>query len=111
MRAVAGAIYDVAVDLRRTSSTCGRWVGEVLSAENKRQLWIPPGFAHGFYVLSAWAEVLYKATDFYAPQWEHTLRWDDPTVGIAWPLLAGQAPVLASKDAQGVWWAEVEKFG
>ena len=111
VRAVAGAIYDVAVDLRRTSSTCGRWVGEVLSAENKRQLWIPPGFAHGFYVLSAWAEVLYKATDFYAPQWERTLRWDDPTLGIAWPLLAGQAPVLASKDAQGVWWAEVEKFG
>jgi dTDP-4-dehydrorhamnose 3,5-epimerase len=104
VRAIVGAIFDVAVDLRGSSPTFGRWVGEVLSAENKRQLWIPPGFAHGFYVLSPWAEVLYKATDFYAPECERTLRWDDPTVGIAWPLLAGQAPMLASKDAQGRLW-------
>ena len=110
VRAVVGEIYDVAVDLRRKSSTFGQWVGVVLSASNKQQLWIPPGFAHGFYVLSEWTEVLYKVTDFYAPEWDRTLRWDDPAVAIAWPLLVGQAPTLSTKDAQGKLWQEAEKF-
>ena len=78
MRVVVGEIFDVAVDLRQSSPTFGQWVGGVLSAENKRQLWVPPGFAHGFYVLSEWAELTYKATDFYAPEWERTLLWNDP---------------------------------
>jgi dTDP-4-dehydrorhamnose 3,5-epimerase len=110
VRAVAGEIFDVAVDLRRSSPTLGRWVGVHLSAENKTQLWIPPGFAHGFYVLSEWAEVLYKATDYYAPEWDRTLRWDDPTVGITWPVLAGQTPTLSDKDARGRSYDEAEIF-
>ncbi|MEW5868465.1 MAG: dTDP-4-dehydrorhamnose 3,5-epimerase [Chloroflexota bacterium] len=101
VRVIVGEIFDVAVDLRRSSPTFGKWVGEVLSAENCRQVYVPTGFAHGFYVLSERAEVLYKASDFYAPQWEHTLRWDDPAVGIRWPLLEGQPPRLSAKDAQG----------
>jgi dTDP-4-dehydrorhamnose 3,5-epimerase len=110
VRAVAGEIWDVAVDLRRSSPAFGQWAGELLSAENRRQLWIPPGFAHGFYVLSAWAEVVYKTTDYYAPEWDRTLRWDDPTVGIGWPLIDGQLPLLSTKDAQGEWWDAAEKF-
>jgi len=100
MRVVAGEIFDVAVDLRRSSSTFATWVGTILSDENKHQLWIPPGFAHGFYVLSSWAEVLYKATDFYAPKWERTLAWDDPEIGIKWPFVGGE-PILSQKDKQG----------
>lgn len=102
VRAVTGEIFDVAVDLRRSSSTFGRWVGETLSSENKRMLWIPPGFAHGFLALSEWVDVLYKTTDYYAPEWDRTLLWNDPTVGIVWPLLPGIAPILSSKDASGV---------
>ena len=101
VRAIIGEIFDVAVDLRRSSPTFGHYVGEVLTAENKRQLWIPPGFAHGFYVLSEWAEVLYKATDYYAPEWDRTLRWDDPNLGIPWPLIHGQPPTVSDKDARG----------
>ena len=101
VRAIVGEIYDVAVDLRRSSPTFGRYVGETLTAENKRQLWIPPGFAHGFYVLSDWAEVLYKATDFYAPEWDRTLRWDDPDVAVSWPLVSGHPPTLSEKDSRG----------
>jgi len=91
VRAVIGEIYDVAVDLRRHSPTFGRWLGAQLSAQNKLQIWIPPGFAHGFYVLSEWAEVIYKTTDFYAPVWERCLSWNDPTLGIKWPLINGLA--------------------
>ena len=98
VRAVSGKIFDVAVDLRRRSPSFGLWVGEILSAENRRMLWIPPGFAHGFYVISEWAEVLYKATEYYSPEWERTLIWNDPTVGICWPILE---PILSSKDASG----------
>jgi len=101
VRTVAGAIYDIAVDLRRSSPTFGRWAAATLSAENKHQLWIPAGFAHGFYVTSEWAEVVYKATDFYAPQWERTLLWIDPTLAIPWPLPKGHPPILSPKDDQG----------
>jgi dTDP-4-dehydrorhamnose 3,5-epimerase len=101
VRVIAGAVYDVAVDIRRSSPTFGLWVGEVLSAENKCQLWIPVGFAHGFYVVSEWAEVIYKATDFYTPEWERSLLWSDPVLAIPWPLLDGASPSLSAKDAQG----------
>lgn len=101
VRVVRGEVFDVAVDLRRSSPTFGRWVGAHLSGENHHQLWIPPGFAHGLYTLSDTAELLYKCTDYYAPAHEHTLIWDDPDVGIEWPLVAGQAPLLSDKDARG----------
>jgi dTDP-4-dehydrorhamnose 3,5-epimerase len=98
---IVGEVFDVAVDLRRSAPTFGRWVGVTLSARNHRQMWVPPGFAHGFYVLSEWAEVAYKVTDFYDPQGERTLIWNDPQVGIHWPLPSGQQPILSPKDAQG----------
>jgi dTDP-4-dehydrorhamnose 3,5-epimerase len=98
---VAGEIYDVSVDIRRNSPTFKKWVGIHLSAENKCQLWVPPGFAHGFYVLSHRAEVLYKATDYYAPQWERTLLWNDPEIAVDWPLTDDQDPLLSPKDMLG----------
>lgn len=101
MRVVVGEVFDVAVDLRRSSPTFGRWVGALLSAEKKNQLWVPPGFAHGFYVMSEQAEILYKATDYYAPQWERCLLWNDPALGIDWPIINGELPFLSAKDAQG----------
>ncbi len=110
VRVIAGEIFDVAVDIRRSSPTFGRWVGEILSAENKLQMWIPPGFAHGFYVLSAWTEVVYKATDYYAPQWERTLLWNDPDIGVEWPLLDGRPPILSDKDIKGCPLKEAEVF-
>ena len=110
IRAVVGEIFDVAVDIRRSSPTFGHWVGENLSAENKRQLWVPPGFAHGFYVLSDWAEVLYKVTDFYTAEWDRTLIWNDPKVGITWPIEDGESPILSAKDAQGKTLDETEVF-
>jgi dTDP-4-dehydrorhamnose 3,5-epimerase len=110
VRVVAGEIYDACVDLRRRSPTFGRWGGDTLSAENKKQLWLPPGFAHGFYVLSDWAEVIYKATDFYAPEWERTLLWDDPDIGIKWPLREGQRPLISNKDLKGKLLREAEVY-
>lgn len=110
VRAVVGEIFDVAVDLRRSSPTFGRWFGVRLSAENKLQLWVPAGFAHGFYVLSEWAEVVYKVTDFYAPEWERTLLWNDPEVGVIWPLLEGLPPTLSVKDANGKPLKEAEVY-
>ena len=110
VRAVSGEIFDVAVDLRRSSPTYGRWTGEILSADNKRILWIPPGFAHGFYVLSDWAEVLYKTTEYYSPEWERTLLWNDPKVGIRWPIPPGSEPVLSAKDASGARLADAEVY-
>jgi dTDP-4-dehydrorhamnose 3,5-epimerase len=101
VRVVAGAVFDVAVDIRKDSPTYGQWVGEVLSAENRRQLWVPPGLAHGFLVLSETAEFLYKTTDFYAPAHERCLAWNDPTLAIAWPDL-GTPPILSAKDAAGL---------
>jgi dTDP-4-dehydrorhamnose 3,5-epimerase len=100
VRAVVGEVFDVAVDMRRSSPNFGKWVGFVLSAENKRMAWIPPGFAHGFLVLSDFAEFLYKTTEYYAPAHERSLLWNDPTVGIEWPL-DGLAPQLAAKDLAG----------
>ena len=100
VRVVRGAVYDVAVDIRRDSPNFGQWTSAVLSAENRRQLWIPPGFAHGFLVLSDSAEFLYKTTDYYAPALERCIRWDDPALAIDWPLSA--APVLSAKDQCGV---------
>lgn len=100
LRVISGEIFDVAVDIRRSSPTFGKWVGEILSAQNKLQIWVPPGFAHGFYVVSEWAELVYKTTDFYAPQWERTIQWNDPDLAIDWPL-CGSAPILSAKDAHG----------
>ena len=108
VRVVAGEVFDVAVDVRRSSPTFGRWVGEVLSAENRRMMWIPEGFAHGFLVLSDLAEFLYKTSDYYAPEHERTLLWNDPKVGVKWPL-EGE-PVLKPKDAAGTPLASAETF-
>jgi dTDP-4-dehydrorhamnose 3,5-epimerase len=110
VRAVVGEIFDVVVDLRRSSPTFGHWVGVLLSAGNKYQIWVPVGFAHGFYVLSEWADVIYKSTDYYAPEWEHTLLWNDPALGIEWPLKNGQTPLLSEKDSRGKLLSEAELF-
>lgn len=108
VRVVRGAVWDVAVDLRRASPTFGQWVGETLSEENQRQLWIPPGFAHGFVVLSESADFLYKTTDYYAPEHERCIAWNDPDLAIAWP--AGLEPRLSIKDNAGQSLAEAEVF-
>ena len=98
VRVISGQVFDVAVDIRKTSATFGQWVGETLSEENRKMLWVPPGFAHGFYVLSDIAEFVYKCTDYYTPEYERSIRWDDPDIGIQWPLLQGSPPVLSEKD-------------
>jgi dTDP-4-dehydrorhamnose 3,5-epimerase len=108
VRAVAGEIFDVAVDIRRNSPTFGKWVGMKLSAENRHMAWIPPGLAHGFLVLSEFAEVLYKTTDYWAPQFERTIVWNDHDLAIAWP--AGEEPQLSAKDKAGVAFREAELF-
>ena len=108
VRVVAGEVYDVVVDLRRSSPTFGKWVGERLSAENRRMLWVPPGLAHGFLVLSERAEFLYKTTEYYAPEHERSLLWNDPALGIDWPL-EGE-PLLKPKDAAGTPLAQAETF-
>jgi len=110
VRVVVGEIFDVAVDIRRSSATFGKSVGALLSAQNKRQIWIPPGFAHGFYVVSAWAEVLYKATDFYDPEAERVILWNDPTLNVPWPIAPGILPILSPKDLAGVLFTEAEVY-
>ncbi len=102
VRVIAGSVYDVAVDLRRSSPSFGKWVAFTLSADDRRMAWIPPGFAHGFYVTSESAEFIYKCSDYYDPAHEVSLRWDDPQIGIAWPLPDGAAPTLSAKDAAGL---------
>lgn len=108
VRVVQGEVFDVAVDLRKSSPTFGHWVGEILSAENKLQMWVPEGFAHGFVVLSDTAEFLYKTTDYYSPEHERCIAWDEPSIGIDWPI-SGQ-PLLSAKDEQGKALAAVEVF-
>jgi len=108
VRVSAGRIFDVAVDLRRSSPHFGKWAGADLSAENKRLIWVPPGFAHGFLVLEDNTDVLYKCTDYYAPADEHTILWNDPDLAIEWPLPPGTDPVLSKKDMAGVPFSEAE---
>lgn len=108
VRVVRGSVFDVTVDLRKSSPTFGQWVGVELTEDNHRQLWIPPGFAHGFYVLSDSADFLYKTTDYYAPEFECSLIWNDPTIGIEWPL--NTQPIISAKDAQGKKLADAEVF-
>ena len=108
LRVVAGAVFDVAVDLRKSSPTFGQWVGYLLTAENKRQIWVPEGFAHGFLVVSECAEVLYKTTDYYAPQYERCVLWNDPDIDIDWPLMA--EPILSAKDQAGQTLKNAEVF-
>ncbi len=108
VRVVQGDVFDVAVDIRKSSKTFGQWVGELLSGENKRQIWIPPGFAHGFVVLSQTAEFLYKTTDYYAPQFERCIAWNDPELAIDWQMKG--APSLSAKDAAGSSFATAELF-
>jgi dTDP-4-dehydrorhamnose 3,5-epimerase len=110
LQVVNGEIFDVAVDLRRSSPTFGKWVGVLLSIDNKKQFWIPPGFAHGFYVLSEWANVIYKATDYYAPEWDRTLLWNDPEIGIEWPIVDGATLLVSEKDANGILLKDAEVF-
>ena len=108
VRVTAGAVFDVAVDVRKSSPRFGQWTGTTLSAENHRQMWVPPGFAHGFLVTSDSAEFLYKTTDFWAPEYERCIRWDDPSIAIPWPLET--TPSLSSKDLQGHFLADAEVF-
>lgn len=108
VRVISGEVYDVAVDIRRSSSSFGQWFGVTLSAENKRQMWIPEGFAHGFCVTSDNAEFLYLTTDYYAPEHERTIAWNDPAIGISWPLSG--LPLLSDKDTKGCLLAEAETF-
>ncbi|MDP4652443.1 MAG: dTDP-4-dehydrorhamnose 3,5-epimerase [Haliea sp.] len=110
VRVTSGAVFDVAVDLRRSSATLGQWFGLELSASNHRMLWVPPGFAHGFYVLSEFADFQYKCTDYYHPASEVSLAWDDPNLDIHWPLVAGAPPALSAKDAAGRRWGDIPLF-
>lgn len=102
VRVTQGEVFDVAVDMRRSSDQFGQWVGVLLSESNKRQLWVPPGFAHGFYVVSESADFQYKCTDYYSPEFERSLQWNDPAVGVEWPIIEGSDPMLAAKDAAGL---------
>jgi dTDP-4-dehydrorhamnose 3,5-epimerase len=110
VRVTSGAVFDVAVDLRRSSATFGQWFGATLSAENHTMLWVPPGFAHGFYVISEYADFLYKCTDNYHPESEVSLAWNDPTVGIDWPIAEGEKPHLSAKDVAGLAWDDIPYF-
>ncbi|MEW9799416.1 dTDP-4-dehydrorhamnose 3,5-epimerase [Alteromonas sp. CYL-A6] len=110
VRVTEGEVFDVAVDMRKSSATFGKWVGVILSAENKRQIWVPAGFAHGFYVTSASAEFVYKCTDYYHPESEVSVRFDDPDIGIDWPLVNGESPSLSAKDEAGLAFADAPTF-
>lgn len=110
VRVTRGEVFDVAVDMRRSSPTFGQWVGATLNADNKQMLWVPPGFAHGFFVTGEVAEFQYKCTDYYHPDDEYCIRWDDPELAIAWPQAGGQVPVVSEKDRQGVSFAKAPAF-
>lgn len=109
VRVVQGEVFDVAVDIRKSSPSFGKWVGHLLSAENKQQIWMPPGFAHGFLTLSETAEFVYKATDYYAPEYERCIAWDDVSINVRWPII--QEPVLSEKDKKGFSLLELDGFG
>ena len=102
VRVISGEVFDVAVDIRQSSPFFGKWIGAILSAENKKMLWVPPGFAHGFYVISKEAEFMYKCTDYYAPEHERSIKWNDPDLSIDWPLIPDTEPLLSPKDEAGV---------
>ncbi|MCK5425815.1 MAG: dTDP-4-dehydrorhamnose 3,5-epimerase [Emcibacter sp.] len=110
VRVVSGEIYDVAVDMRKSSPTYGQWAAVILSANNNKMLWVPAGFAHGFYVMSDEAEFVYKCTDYYAPEYERSLLWNDPDLAIEWPLVDGKPPLLSEKDKAGVLFSAAEAF-
>ena len=110
VRVIEGCVFDVAVDMRKSSDTFGQWVGVELSAENKKQLWVPEGFAHGFYVISQSAEFVYKCTNYYNPKAEVSLQWNEPSLGITWPLVNGVQPKLSDKDQNGLCFTEAPKF-
>jgi len=110
VRVIAGEVFDVAIDLRKSSPSFGRWASARVSAENRQMFWVPPGFAHGFYVLSEAAEFVYRCTDYWAPEHERCILWDDPDIGIDWPLLPGRMPLLSEKDAVGVPFRDAEVF-
>lgn len=110
VRVTSGEVFDVAVDMRKSSKQFGQWVGVLLSESNKRQLWVPAGFAHGFYVVSDSADFQYKCTEYYSPEFERSLIWNDPAVGIDWPLISGSEPLLAAKDADGLPLAQCDTF-
>jgi dTDP-4-dehydrorhamnose 3,5-epimerase len=110
VRVIQGEVFDVAVDIRKSSPTFGKWVGDYLTDENRKMLWVPEGFAHGFLVTSETAEVCYKCTDYYAPEYERSMRWDDPDINISWPLSNGALPLLSDKDRNGAWFKDAEVF-
>ena len=110
VRVISGRVFDVAVDIRKSSATFGQWVGVELSAENHKLIWVPPGFAHGFYVLSKEAEFVYKCTDYYVPQHERIIRFNDPVIGVEWPLIPGVEPIMSQKDLGGLAFKEADLF-
>lgn len=110
VRVILGEVFDVAVDIRRNSPFFGKWASAYLSEENKHEMWVPPGFAHGFYVVSEWAEVTYKTNDYYAPQWERSIAWNDAQLCIKWPLVNGEPPSLSPKDSNAPSFADAEVF-
>ncbi len=110
VRVISGEVFDVVVDLRKTSPFFGKWSGAILSAENKKMLWVPPGFAHGFYVLSNEAEFTYKCTDYYAPEHERCILWNDPAIAVDWPIIPGPSPILSQKDKDGFTLENAEVF-
>jgi dTDP-4-dehydrorhamnose 3,5-epimerase len=110
VRVTEGEVFDVAVDVRKSSPTFGQWAGEYLSAANQRMLWVPPGFAHGFVVLSERADFLYKCTDYYDPASERTLLWNDPEIGVEWPIPTGVEPIVSEKDRKGLGWRSIESL-
>jgi dTDP-4-dehydrorhamnose 3,5-epimerase len=110
VRVISGEVFDVAVDLRKGSPTFGQWVSQLLSAENKKILWVPPGFGHGFYVTSEKAEFLYSCTDYYAPEYERTIIWNDSELAIDWPLIKGETPLVSGKDKAGLFFKDAESY-
>ena len=110
VRVLKGEVFDVAVDMRKSSPSYGQWIGETLSEDNKKMMWVPPGFAHGFFVVSEEAEFVYKCTDYYAPEHERSVLWNDPEIGIRWPLLPGKPPQLSDKDQAGICFKDAEYY-